>query len=80
MNDVNNKITEGIGNDTYLTIPEAAQFLKLSVSSIQKISASRKLPIYKPTNGKVYFLKDDLAKFIASARLASRSEIVDSIT
>jgi len=63
-------------NDAFMDLKEAAQFLKISRSSMEKISANRLVPIYKP-GGKVYFLKRDLVKYIQSGRLRSRKEIVN---
>ncbi|HEU5168314.1 MAG TPA: helix-turn-helix domain-containing protein, partial [Chitinophagaceae bacterium] len=60
----------------YLELGEAARFLKISRSTIQKISAARLIPVYKPNNGKVYFLHEDLVKHIE----AGRRKLWDEIT
>ena len=59
----------------YLDTKEAASFLKVSISTIQKISASRIIPLYKPSNGKVYFLKQDLISYIEAGRKKSYFEL-----
>jgi hypothetical protein len=61
--------------EEFLTMKEAAALLKRSLSSMQKISASRRLPVYKPTKGKVYFKKSDLINFFNNGRLRTRYEI-----
>jgi predicted HTH domain antitoxin len=48
----------------FLELNQAAEYLSLSKSAMQKISAKRIIPVYKPTNGKVYFLIRDLNDFI----------------
>ncbi|HEV7331983.1 MAG TPA: helix-turn-helix domain-containing protein [Flavisolibacter sp.] len=59
----------------FLGLKESAQYLGLSPSSMQKISANRLIPVYKPKGGKVYFLLDDLDQYVLSGRLKSRFEI-----
>lgn len=58
--------------EQYLTIIGAAKFLKISGSKMQVISASRLVPVHKPTNGKIYFKPDDLLHFIASSRIEGK--------
>ena len=65
-------------NEEYLSLSEAASFLKISVSKMQKMSASRLIPLYKPSNGKVYFLKDDLLMYISAGRKSSKEEIEET--
>jgi len=59
----------------YLDLRSAARFMFVSVSKLQKLSAKRVIPVYKPTNGKVYFKKQDLIDFIESGRQKSIYEI-----
>ena len=66
-------------NAEYLSLKEAACFLKISISKMQKMSANRLLPIFKPTNGKVYFSKTDLLNYISAGRICSQQEITNSI-
>ena len=68
-------VSQGRINEEYLSLSEAAGFLKISVSKMQKMSASRLIPVYKPSNGKVYFLKDDLVVYITAGRKSSKEEI-----
>lgn len=73
---INIKTTDQIPADIqYLDLRSAARFLFVSVSKLQKLSAKRVIPVYKPTNGKVYFKKQDLIDFIESGRQKSIYEI-----
>lgn len=65
--------------DEYLNLAESARFLKVSVSTMEKISANRLIPVYKPSGGRVYFKKQDLIMHIESGRLRSRQEIEESV-
>ena len=64
----------------FCSLKEAAGFLKISKSKMQKMSASRVLPVYKP-DGKVFFKIQDLKDYMESGRQQSIREIVqESIT
>ncbi|HTF22054.1 MAG TPA: helix-turn-helix domain-containing protein [Chryseolinea sp.] len=49
-----------------LTVEQASDFLGLSLSSLYKHTSSRRLPHYKPTNGKIYFRRAELETWILS--------------
>ncbi|HEY1870905.1 MAG TPA: helix-turn-helix domain-containing protein [Chitinophagaceae bacterium] len=55
----------------YLDLNEAARFIKVSKSTMQKLSCNRLLPVYKPAGGKVYFKKgkslDEISRETMSA-------------
>ncbi|MFI5251949.1 MAG: helix-turn-helix domain-containing protein [Bacteroidota bacterium] len=59
----------------YLTVPEAAIYMGLSVSYIYKLSSSFELPSCKPHGKLVYFLKDDLDHFMSRNRRKSQDEM-----
>jgi excisionase family DNA binding protein len=67
-----------IRQDEYLTLAEAAKFLKVSLSTMEKVSASRMIPVYKPSGGKVYFKRQDLISYVNEGRLRSRKEIEEA--
>ncbi len=72
------KLDTGRINDPiieYLGMCEAARFLSVSISKLQKMSAKRIIPVYKPTGGKVYFKKQDLIDYIESGRQKSIYEV-----
>jgi Helix-turn-helix domain len=62
-------------NREFFDMKEAAVFLKVSISTMQKISASRLIHVYKPRKGKVYFTKNDLITYWNTGRLRTRNEI-----
>ena len=59
----------------YLSIPEAAVYLNLSVSLVYKLSSKHEKPVYKP-NGKIIFIRrDDLNRWISKNKVLSQQEI-----
>ena len=52
----------------FLTIAEAAEFLRLSKSTIYKLTHRQLLPFIKPNNGKIIFDVEDLEKWLQSKR------------
>ena len=59
----------------FLSMQQSADFLHLKISTFQKISAKRLIPVYKPRNGKVYFKQQDLIDYIESGRQKSVFEL-----
>ena len=51
-------------NQKALSVKEAAQFTGLSRNYIYKLIWLKKIPHYKPNNGRVFFKLSDLEKFI----------------
>jgi hypothetical protein len=68
--------SQAISDSPYLDIKQTVEFLKVSKSQVEKISADRIIPVYKPA-GKVYFLKSDLLKYIEGGRMKSISELTE---
>lgn len=60
-------------NGEYIGMREAASFLKISISTMQKISAAKKVAKYKP-HGKVLFKKSDLMKYLIKSRVKGVNE------
>ena len=58
-----------------MTMQQTAQYLQLSMSSIKKMSANKVIPVYKPTNGRVYFKEQDVLAYVESGRKSSIGEI-----
>lgn len=59
----------------YLTLKEAAEYLRMSYTTLYGLTKNNKISIHKPT-GKVLFTKSDLDDYMAKGRIASRAEIV----
>ena len=47
-----------------LNVDEAAQFLGLRKSYVYKLLSQKKLPCYRPMNGRVYFRPAELEAFL----------------
>lgn len=52
----------------YMTVREAAAFLRLTVSGLRKIMRRKEIPYYNPFGGKCYFLPSDLLDYLQSTR------------
>jgi len=57
-----------------LTVDEAATYTGLSRNYIYKLIHLKKIPYYKPLNGRVYFKPDELEKFIFRNKQAADYE------
>lgn len=68
------RIEEHIGKEM-LTVDEACEFMGVSKSTLYKMSMNRDIPVYKPTGGRIYFKKDDIADYLKTNRVMSRKEI-----
>lgn len=73
------ELVKKANQDEYLSLAESARFLKVSLSTMEKISANRLIDVYKPNRGRVYFKKQDLINYINEGRLRSRKEIEESV-
>jgi len=65
-------------NKEYLNIGEAAEFMRMSKSTIYKLSARRELPITKIGNGRVIISKKALLKYLEDRQVGGeRGHSVD---
>ena len=55
-------------SNRFLTLPEAANFLRLSKSTLYKLTHMRLIPFVKPNNGRILFDIGDLEKWIAAKK------------
>ena len=62
---------------TFLTVPEAAEYLGLTVSYVRKLCFMRKLPHYKPNGGRILFDADELESYVRAGRVATSGELSD---
>ncbi len=67
--------TKSFNEDRFLSMEEAARVLQISQSSMEKISASNKIPRYKPGK-RVFFKESDLLAYMNSSRISSIDEIL----
>ena len=59
----------------FLTVDEAADFLRISKSLLYKLTRTRQIPIYKPNGKNIYILRDDLNRWIRQNKSLSEQEL-----
>jgi excisionase family DNA binding protein len=71
------KVTElQQAQDVWLTLPEAASYLKISHSTAYKWSAAKRIPgSFRPTGKRLYFSKRALDEFIRSKPITTSEEL-----
>ncbi len=62
-----------------LSVKEASAYLKLTISTIHKMTSAHQIPFYK-TGKKIYFLIDDLEAYVFKNRISSIDEIERDIS
>jgi excisionase family DNA binding protein len=60
---------------TYMNFDEAAEYLGVAKTSLYNKCYRKQIPHYKPSGGKLYFLRSELDAWIAAGRVAARNEI-----
>lgn len=58
-----------LSNKKVLSCDEAADFLGMSKSKLYKLTASRVIPHSKPTNGLLFFDRDEISKWALGAKV-----------
>lgn len=61
----------------FLTADQAAAFLGIKQSYLRKLCHQRKVPYFRPNNGKVLFDADELEGFVRAGRVATSDELAD---
>lgn len=61
-------------NEEIFSLKEAAEFLKLSLSSMYKKTSLKQIPHYVPGGKKIYFKKSELENWALSHKVGSISE------
>jgi excisionase family DNA binding protein len=59
----------------FLTSKDAASYLDISTDQLYKLNSGGKIPSYRPTGGKVYYLKTELIEWVLSGRRATIREV-----
>lgn len=67
-------ISEKEPKENFLTIQEAASFLKISVNTIYSKVSRKELP-YMKKNGRLYFSNLDLVNYLKSGRKLTNDEV-----
>lgn len=60
---------------TYMNFDEAAEYLGVAKTSLYNKCYRKQIPHYKPSGGKLYFLRSELDAWIAAGRVAARNKI-----
>lgn len=63
-----------LSNKRVLSSDEAAAFLGMSKSKLYKLTASREIPHSKPTNGLLFFDREELSKWALGAKVINPKE------
>jgi hypothetical protein len=64
----------------YLTLPEAAIYIKRAPQTLYSYTSKRLIPFFKRENTKpLFFLKSDLDKWLSAGKKKSVSEINDDL-
>lgn len=58
-----------------MTAKEAAAYLGFTINGLYVKCSKKLIPHYKPSGGRLYFLREDLDRWIASGRVATDAEI-----
>ena len=66
--------------DKPLTLREAAVYLDISPSYLYKLTASQRIPHFKPHGKRVYFLRSDLNAYLLQGRVRPVDEIEQEAT
>lgn len=69
MSSYSNAATDQSHTDRPFTLREAAEYLDLSPSYVYKLTSTRRLPHYKPSGKRIYFLKADLDAYLLQNRV-----------
>ena len=59
----------------FLTTAEAAVYLNISINQLYKLNMAGSIPYYRPTGGKIYYLRSELHDWVLKARRASVLDI-----
>ena len=60
---------------TFMSFKEALAFLKVSKSTLYKMTSGHQIPFYKPKNGLIYFKQSELEDWLERGRIATNEEI-----
>ena len=59
----------------FLTIDEAADFLRISKSLLYKLTRTKEIPTYKPNGKNIYIHRNDLNRWISQNKTLSEEEL-----
>jgi hypothetical protein len=68
LSNTSQSLHELLQSRPFLDVEGAAKYLYISLSSMQKLSARRIIPVYKPRGGKAYYFISDLDEYVKNGR------------
>lgn len=81
LKDVNRRLealeARQIDPDKPMTVQEAAEFLSISMSYLYRLTYQHKIPFHKPTGKLIYFIREELQKWIAGKKTNHRGHGVN---
>lgn len=76
LEELESKIEEHILNTKeFLDISEASKFMKLSKSTLYKLTSKGEITFYQPGGKKIFFYKTDLHEWIKKGKIRSICEV-----
>jgi excisionase family DNA binding protein len=64
----------------FLNSIEAAIYLNIRLNQLYKLNAAGRIPYYRPTGGKVYYLRSELHDWVLKGRRATVKDINSTVT
>lgn len=64
----------------FLNSLETAVYLNISLNQLYKLNAAGRIPYYRPTGGKVYYLRSELHDWVLKGRRATVRDINSTVT
>ncbi|KMQ70075.1 helix-turn-helix domain-containing protein [Chryseobacterium koreense] len=75
LNELKKLLKDNFINDKeVLSSSEAIAYLGISYSLLSKLTSSRSIPFYKPTNGLLFFLKSDLVDWVKDNKVYNQED------
>lgn len=63
----------------YLTMDEAAEYLKMKKNGLYRLTSKKKIPYYKPGK-RIRFLKSDLTAYLSSVKMITNDQLATSLS
>ena len=75
LNEIKKLLQENfINSKEVLSAKETSKYLNISYSKLTKLTSLNLIPFYKPTNGILFFFKDELHVWIKDSKVYSDSD------
>jgi len=64
-------------SQSFLTVPQAADFLGLKATSLRNLCYRKQIPHFKPNGGRLLFDRAELEAYVRAGRVASNAELAE---